>query len=138
MITSRYPTTQAAQIGAALDRLAPLHDHLCPRQVLGVRIGLHAAARGGRADRAGATGAGAEGGARPRAGGGNQPPPSAGQADGTVRQRTNAWRVATRQPSAECPDDPEPVVLADWLREPPHWSVFLKVRAGAGFETPYR
>ena len=31
-------------IDAALARLAPLHDHLCPRQVLGVRIGLHAAA----------------------------------------------------------------------------------------------
>jgi formylmethanofuran dehydrogenase subunit E len=31
-------------VEAALARLVPLHDHLCPRQVLGVRIGLHAAA----------------------------------------------------------------------------------------------
>jgi formylmethanofuran dehydrogenase subunit E len=31
-------------VDAALRALAPLHDHLCPRQVLGVRIGLHAAA----------------------------------------------------------------------------------------------
>ncbi len=31
-------------LDAALARLATLHDHLCPRQILGVRIGLHGAA----------------------------------------------------------------------------------------------
>jgi formylmethanofuran dehydrogenase subunit E len=31
-------------VDEAIARLAPLHDHVCPRQVLGVRIGLHAAA----------------------------------------------------------------------------------------------
>lgn len=32
----------SSALGEALAKLAPLHDHLCPRQVLGVRMGLRA------------------------------------------------------------------------------------------------
>ena len=42
--STHYAGANAVAINEALARLAPLHDHLCPRQVLGVRIGLHAAA----------------------------------------------------------------------------------------------
>lgn len=36
------PSTAATSLARWLDELAPLHRHICPRQVLGVRMALHA------------------------------------------------------------------------------------------------
>lgn len=40
---SRFDESLATTMPALIERLAPLHARLCPRQVLGARIGLHGA-----------------------------------------------------------------------------------------------
>jgi len=41
LTTTATQTDGLEALAACLEQLAALHDHLCPRQVLGVRMGLH-------------------------------------------------------------------------------------------------